>query len=86
MIESDTTFKMKSAKTAEQVIAAIRPEMEFDKKRKRSDVEVRRDGNTIHLKIKAKDISAFRSTINTYSKIIQVSKGLIEDDRKKRHK
>jgi tRNA threonylcarbamoyladenosine modification (KEOPS) complex Pcc1 subunit len=86
VVGSETTFEMKSAKIAEQVIAAIRPEMEFDKKRTRSDVEVIQEGNIIRVRVKAKDVSAFRSTMNTYSKIIQVSKGLIEDDRKKGHK
>lgn len=82
MIESETIFKMDSAKTADKVIAAIKPEMAFDSKKDRSEVKVTKDGEKIRVKIKAKDAAAFRSAINTYSKLIQVSKELIEDDRK----
>lgn len=86
MITSETLFTMSSVEVAEKVIDAIEPEMDFDSKRDRSDVEIRREGRNIYVKIKAKDVAAFRSAINTYSKLIQLSKELIENGREKRHK
>lgn len=86
MIESETVFTLSSAKVAGQVIAAMKPDMAFDSQRERTDVKVVRGGRKLRVKISSKDIPAFRSAINTYSRLIQLSAELIEDDGEKGRK
>jgi tRNA threonylcarbamoyladenosine modification (KEOPS) complex Pcc1 subunit len=79
MIDCIATFDVGSEGKAKSIIESIKPDMVFDEKSERSDVKLSRVGASIKLKVNSKDIPAFRSAINTYSKLIQVSGGLMKD-------
>ncbi|MCK4714494.1 MAG: hypothetical protein KAT35_02890 [Candidatus Aenigmarchaeota archaeon] len=79
MIESTTKFQMSGPDIAKKVVSSIKPDMEFDAGRKRSDVSLSAQGRTVVLKVKAGDVAAFRATLNTYTRLIEVSRGLIEN-------
>jgi tRNA threonylcarbamoyladenosine modification (KEOPS) complex Pcc1 subunit len=81
VISSKTEFKVKDSAVAQKIISSIKPDMEFDAGRKRSRVSLSAEGDTLVLEIEAKDVAAFRATLNTYTRSIEVSKGLIEDDK-----
>jgi tRNA threonylcarbamoyladenosine modification (KEOPS) complex Pcc1 subunit len=80
MIECLATFDMGSDAAAKAAIESIKPDMAFENQSKRSDVKMKRKNGKIELKISSTDVPAFRSAINTYSKLIQVSGGLMKDD------
>jgi tRNA threonylcarbamoyladenosine modification (KEOPS) complex Pcc1 subunit len=79
MIKCLATFDLDSEVAAKAVVESIKPDMEFEKQSKRSDVKMERKGKKISLEIRSTDVPAFRSAINTYSKLIQVSGGLMKN-------
>ena len=81
MIRSKTEFDVKDEVAAKKVVSSIKPDMEFDSKRKRSRVSLSSKGKKVVLTIEADDVAAFRATLNTYTRSIETSKGLIEDGR-----
>jgi len=70
---------MNCAGDAKKVVSSIKPDMKFDAGQERSSVSLQAVGRTVVLEIKAKDVAAFRATLNTYARLIEVSRGLIGD-------
>ena len=64
-IKADISIKFNDSKTAEDFIVSLQPES-INALTDRSNISIQKEDEIIHLYIDAKDITAFRATLNSY--------------------
>ncbi|MFX1296185.1 MAG: KEOPS complex subunit Pcc1 [Promethearchaeota archaeon] len=64
-MKADISIKFIDSKTAENFFVSLQPET-LNALTDRSSVSIKRENDIIHLYINAKDITAFRATLNSY--------------------
>ena len=64
-IKADISIKFTDSKTAENFMVSLQPET-INALTDRSNISIEKENEIIHLYIDAKDITAFRATLNSY--------------------
>ncbi len=64
-IKGEISINLPSSENAKSIFIALQPET-TNALTDRSTISINREKNTIHFNIQAKDITAFRATLNSY--------------------
>jgi tRNA threonylcarbamoyladenosine modification (KEOPS) complex Pcc1 subunit len=82
MYSTKIKFLFENALKASIAFKAVKPEI-MQAKFTRSNAKIQRKSNTIILEIQAKDLNAFKASINSFAKSILLSKKIMDIEVKK---